>query len=269
MVIKLKDADFSANNLGRITIDRELTPDAVAVLSHYTKSLTKLKQLAVDDFIANLKSSGIWTKFSMLQIPILANSVSECFYDIISGTQVSPASLDPFALDVNGLKLINTATNPGKVLKSFAPATNTNFHVCTYLAKNTILDPFFISSGAAIPTFWLNSGGFLDGTNTNGLNANCDGNSVKIKGAKIGTSKGITANDVDILYSGISTTTRSLAGTGVGATANISSIQHIGYANVGLITEPFSLYSMGTSMTLAEMQTYNTHMNTLMDLLIV
>jgi len=271
MVIKLKDADFSANNLGVITIDRELTADAVAVLSHYTKSLTKLKQLAVDDFIANLKSAGIWSKFSLLSIPVLAGTLNECFYDIISNTQVAPASTSAYSLATNGLKLNNTTTDPGLKLKSFAPATNTNFHVASYQSATNIGYPTFVGSGSIDPYFIIGSVGFKPGENTNYFLATADPNSANLKGAKIGSIRGTTVNDVDVLYSGIPTVTRISGGTGVSGAAgrNIASLQHIGYSNTNLSIIPFSLISLGTSLTLAQMQTYNTYLDALMDLLIV
>lgn len=82
MIIKLTGANFSANNIGTIQLNRVVTTDTLALLTHYSRVLTKEQQLAVQDFVFGLKDSNLWDSIENLYIPALASNVGETLYDI-------------------------------------------------------------------------------------------------------------------------------------------------------------------------------------------
>ena len=61
MILRLSGADFSANNIGKIDIVRELSEDTISLLSNFTREITNEQRFAVQDFINGLKSNGIWS----------------------------------------------------------------------------------------------------------------------------------------------------------------------------------------------------------------
>lgn len=82
MIIKLNGANFSENNIGKITIRRELSDFAKAVFAKYTKSMSVDKKYAFDAFVDEMKESGVWGKVSKLYIPALAGAVGEMLLNI-------------------------------------------------------------------------------------------------------------------------------------------------------------------------------------------
>lgn len=82
MILRLSGADFSANNIGKIDIVRELSEDTISLLSNFTREITNEQRFAVQDFINGLKSNGIWSYIENLYIPSLAGDLSETLYDV-------------------------------------------------------------------------------------------------------------------------------------------------------------------------------------------
>ena len=87
MIIKLVGADFSANNIGKVTLKREVSDATKSLLSNYTRSLTTSQQLAVEDFIIGLKSNGLWASIGNLYIPALAGNLNETMFNIKTETK--------------------------------------------------------------------------------------------------------------------------------------------------------------------------------------
>lgn len=78
MILRLNGADFSANNIGKIDIIREITSDTKKLLSNFSREFTDEQMFAVQDFINGLKkqrdlvfhwkslySSYVWVTFRM------------------------------------------------------------------------------------------------------------------------------------------------------------------------------------------------------------
>ena len=73
MIIVLKNADFSANNIGQIDIPIVWDADAKAFVDSLTVELDDTKKRKVNNLFTQLKSNGIFSKLSKLYLPILGS----------------------------------------------------------------------------------------------------------------------------------------------------------------------------------------------------
>ena len=110
MILRLSGADFSANNIGKIDIIREITKDTRELLSNFSKEFTDEQMFAVQDFISGLKNSGIWSAVGNLYIPVMCGSLSECGYNLKTGKNDVTFGAD-YVWSNKGLKLMPTSTN--------------------------------------------------------------------------------------------------------------------------------------------------------------
>lgn len=111
MILRLSGADFSANNIGKIDIVREVTYETKELLANFSKSFTHEQALAVQDFIGGLKSSGVWAAIGNLYIPIMAGSLSECGFNVKTGENDVTFGEADYVLSDKGIKLVPTTTN--------------------------------------------------------------------------------------------------------------------------------------------------------------
>lgn len=81
MILILKDADFSANNIGKVELPREVSKFTLSALAASgNKSLTGKKVLALDTFFGNIgaiSNSGIWPKLKLFTLPLIAGSLDK------------------------------------------------------------------------------------------------------------------------------------------------------------------------------------------------
>lgn len=110
MILRLNGADFSANNIGKIDIIREITNDTRELLSNFSREFTDEQMFAVQDFISGLKNSGIWSAVGNLYVPIICGSLSECGYNLKTGKNDVTFGTD-YVWSNKGLKLMPTSTN--------------------------------------------------------------------------------------------------------------------------------------------------------------
>lgn len=110
MILRLSGADFSANNIGKIDIIREITKDTRELLSNFSREFTDEQMFAVQDFISGLKNSGIWSAVGNLYIPVMCGSLSECGYNLKTGKNDVTFGSD-YVWSSKGLKLMPTSTN--------------------------------------------------------------------------------------------------------------------------------------------------------------
>lgn len=113
MILRLKGADFSTNNIGKISIKKELNSDTKRILAKYTKPLTESQQFAVQDFIEGLKANGIWSYMGNLYLPVLANDLSETMLNVksLENDFSSPDSLYYKIGENGGLSTTETTEN--------------------------------------------------------------------------------------------------------------------------------------------------------------
>lgn len=110
MILRLNGADFSANNIGKIDIIREITSDTKKLLSNFSREFTDEQMFAVQDFISGLKNNGIWSSIGNLYIPVMCGSLSECGYNLKTGEKDVVFGSD-YVWSNKGLKLLPTSTN--------------------------------------------------------------------------------------------------------------------------------------------------------------
>lgn len=117
MINILKEADFSANNIGKVTIPVVLDDDTLAVLQYVTKYSTSSPQaLALDQFVVGMKENGLWDKVKFLALPAFANSLAECFINVKDGISYGPSTTDIYekvndGYRVNPLATLSNSTN--------------------------------------------------------------------------------------------------------------------------------------------------------------
>lgn len=110
MILRLNGADFSANNIGKIDIIREITSDTKKLLSNFSREFTDEQMFAVQDFINGLKNNGIWSSIGNLYIPVMCGSLSECGYNLKTGKNDVTFGSD-YVWSNKGLKLLPISTN--------------------------------------------------------------------------------------------------------------------------------------------------------------
>lgn len=110
MILRLNGADFSANNIGKIDIIREITNDTRELLSNFSREFTDEQMFAVQDFVSGLKNRGIWSAVGNLYIPVMCGSLSECGYNLKTGKNDVTFGAD-YVWSNKGLKLMPTSTN--------------------------------------------------------------------------------------------------------------------------------------------------------------
>ncbi|MND74234.1 hypothetical protein D3C80_658220 [compost metagenome] len=77
MIIRINNADFSANNIGEVDIPITYDPDALAYLNAIPVTfagMTYAKKKAINIFFKKLKSNGIYSKIIRLFLPIFGQS---------------------------------------------------------------------------------------------------------------------------------------------------------------------------------------------------
>lgn len=109
MILRLNGADFSANNIGKIDIIREITSDTKKLLSNFSREFTEEQMFAVQDFINGLKNNEIWSSIGNLYIPVMCGSLSECGYNLKTGEKDVTFGSD-YVWSNKGLKLLPTST---------------------------------------------------------------------------------------------------------------------------------------------------------------
>ena len=110
MILRLSSADFSANNIGKIDIIREITSDTRELLSKFSREFTDEQMFAAQDFINGLKNNGIWSSIGNLYIPVMCGSLSECGYNLKTGEKDVTFGSD-YVWSNKGLKLAPTSAN--------------------------------------------------------------------------------------------------------------------------------------------------------------
>ena len=137
----LKNADFSGNNIGKISIDVDLAPAVVTMLGRYTKYPAQKANAyaqALNALYNTLYSAGIWSKLKMLSIPAYASNQNECAKSILDGTTQDAGSTTYYDLDATQglLKYKSTKPTPGGNAYGY-PVTGQTNDCCIFGLLNT------------------------------------------------------------------------------------------------------------------------------------
>jgi hypothetical protein len=137
MIIVLKDADFSANNIGKIEVSRELDVKTKQLLSRYSKVLDTSKQYAVDDFVTGLYSSGLSDKITFLLLPCLASSIDEAMINAMNGDSMGQLNSNYWLLRNNGLAQTSSTYDTIEAITRISAYANVPINNNHYAVYNT------------------------------------------------------------------------------------------------------------------------------------
>lgn len=106
MVIKLENADFSANNLGQIDVSvvSQFTLDAIAAGGN--KTMTAEQQSALENFFVSVgakTNTGVWAKINKIYIPFIAADLSYALVNYKGNEKDLILSSDKYALSQGGV----------------------------------------------------------------------------------------------------------------------------------------------------------------------
>lgn len=115
MIIILKNADFSADNIGRVNIGSELEEEVInymELLTKYPVSKNNTFAQSLNVLYKTLVANGIWSKIKILNVPIMSSTVEESFVNMVGASEFTDFA-DNYSIDTLGkLVRINTPTEP-------------------------------------------------------------------------------------------------------------------------------------------------------------
>lgn len=140
MIIVLKDADFSANNIGQVKIS--LHPFTERIFNHCTRfSADSEVAQSVNKFILALDEQGVLEHLGFFVAPWLASNLGEAVYDVANDTSLS---YDP-ELTYEGDGIISVSANKkGMTLSEVIPTENFFGEILDYASPFPI-SPFFLN----------------------------------------------------------------------------------------------------------------------------
>lgn len=111
MLIVIKNADFSANNIGTISVPAELNAFTKAALAASNNNgLTSDKKQALDTFFKEMgafgSKSNLWSKFDMVYLPFLVSGMEYSLMNYIDNTTVVTPNTSYFSKVNGGIKPI-------------------------------------------------------------------------------------------------------------------------------------------------------------------
>jgi hypothetical protein len=139
MIVVLKGADFSANNIGKIEVPRELDVKTKQLLSRYSKVLDTSKQYAVDDFVTGLYDNGLADKITCLLLPCLSSSLDEAMINAMNGDSMGQLNSNYWLLRNNGLVQTSVTYGTNEAITRISAYVNVpinNNHYAVYNSEN-------------------------------------------------------------------------------------------------------------------------------------
>ena len=276
MIIKLTGADFSAKNIGTISIPFEIDADIQQILSHYTRSLTDKQKYYFQLFYRGLQSSRLLGKIKNLYLPILANSVNEAMFNIVAGN-IDATNVENSLYTMNpDNALYCTKTDKTEVANPLTfpySASTKNMHLMMYLASDTS-----IIASSSLHLFGSGKTSsdivqmYYEGTSSGSgavlkLNIYGSGEILGIEsGLTIGKGAKIVSvgSDTNVLFSADKKTKSTNASSTITADTKFTKdvMPFLAYSKKAVFVTPAYAMSAGSSLTADDMATYNTLLDT-------
>lgn len=140
MLIVIRDADFSANNIGTISVPEDLNAFTKAALAASNNNgLASDKKQALNTFFKEMgafgSQSNLWSKFDMVYLPFVVSGMEYSLMNYIDNTTVVTPNTSYFSKVNGGIKPIANidASSEANVLK-----VSTNY-VFDYRNKSVLL----------------------------------------------------------------------------------------------------------------------------------
>lgn len=129
MVIVLKDADFSASNIGQIEIEVKIDEfTEAAITASGNASMTTSQQNALNSFFKTLGAFGgngtIWNKLTFLWLPVISGDLAHSLVNYKDNVVSATPNSTYWALNNNGIKAVGSpsdgiaVTAPSSISKS-------------------------------------------------------------------------------------------------------------------------------------------------------
>ena len=194
MILVIKGADFSANNIGKVEITTELAEVTMEVMQNLTKYSAEKRNRyarALDTMLKKLVSNDLWNSISMLSIPVMSASMDECSYDVIGKFYAANVG------KIYGLNEDNEmywlGNNTGYENKAFFPVNITSDNMCLFGAMNVHDNTYGQVLGLGDSSGWFASKGGITFTKPEGLILGGNTN-VKLSEDRVGNTSAFVGN---------------------------------------------------------------------------
>lgn len=133
MIIKLRGADFSADNIGTVSTDLNLLDyTKAAILASGNETMDDYQKLALDSFFRSLgagENDGIITKMRKIYLPIICNDVTKGLINYADENFTDDGPLSSSVWSLRNRGLVGSATTPAINETLSNPLLATNFSV--------------------------------------------------------------------------------------------------------------------------------------------
>ena len=108
MIFVLKNADFSANNIGTIPLDIEVHEETELIAARFA-GMTDNTKSHLNIFVDRLIKAGIYSKLKHLMLPLVAGNVTDALQNVLTAEKEVIADTGYAAISSKGI----TFTGPG------------------------------------------------------------------------------------------------------------------------------------------------------------
>lgn len=126
MIIVLKNADFSAKNIGKVEIDRQLNEYTIAAIeASGNANLTETQQFALDDLFLAMGvdgSNNVMSKIRKLYLPMIASEVGNALINYATNTFTKDFTPNAQNWELRNLGITQKASGQLFTISSFSPA---------------------------------------------------------------------------------------------------------------------------------------------------
>ena len=216
MIIVLKGADFSANNIGHIEVTKDLAPFTLAAIeASGNTSLRGEQKSALNSFFDNLgafDNTGLWTKIKVLMMPMLSLDLAHSMVDYTDNeVKVVPNSTyyEQVQDGLHGIATEGNYVSNACQFESNKIISSSNYSVVLLgTPGNVAID--LGQAGGSLDTFFIGSKTGAGGRNflimNHGTQIFAIGAQKVIAEKSIGFSSGVSETDVNLYSDGVAKT---------------------------------------------------------------
>ena len=216
MIIVLKGADFSANNIGHIEVTKNLAPFTLAAIEASGNTSLKAEQKsALNTFFDNLgafDNTGLWTKIKVLMMPMLSLDLAHSMVDYTDNEVKAVPNSKYYEQVQNGLHGIATEVNfvtYACQFESNKTVSSSNYSVVLLGTPNNVAVDFGYMNGS-LDTLFIGMKTGTGGRNYVIQNHGTQILAIRAQNAIVeksfGFSSGASATDVNLYSDGVATT---------------------------------------------------------------
>jgi hypothetical protein len=156
MIIVLKSADFSENNIGTIQLNVPDHAETNVIAARYA-GITSASKDNLNVFIDSLINAGIYSKLKYLMLPILANNVSDALQNVLTNdkeiiSNTGYATLSSKGITFTGAGFLSLSPVIGNTQNNFSygcavvsvatPTSSTSERIVTLSDSSTVTSQF-------------------------------------------------------------------------------------------------------------------------------